>query len=188
MGFKGEYTEEESSFSAVYDQYWERLFRYIIRILPDEDEVADVVQETFVTYWEIRGELERVKAVKPYLFTIARNLAFKRFRERVKQVDFEHQLVEFYSEAGESTAEAIHTRELAALIDSEVEKLPGRMREIFVLSRKEHLSYKEIAERLKISDQTVKKQINKSLKYLRLKLDAEYIPYLTFLLIVDYFC
>src|SRR5690606_17291029 len=79
----------------------------------------------------------------------------------------------------------IDARALSSLIDAEIEKLPEKMRQVFVLSRKENLSYKEIAERLKISDQTVKKQISNSLKYLRLKIDDEYIPSLLLLLVVD---
>ena len=180
-------TKSESSFSAIYDAYWERLFRFVIRILPDEDDVADVIQETFITFWEARARLEHIKSVKSYLFVIARNLAFRRFREQLKYGDAASRLIDQYAEADDSTLAAIHTRELSAIIDAEVEKLPERMREVFVLSRKEHLSYKEIAERLKISDQTVKKQINKSLKYLRLKLDEEYIPYLVILLLIDQF-
>lgn len=176
----------EAAFSAVYDAYWERLFRYVIRILPDEDDVADIVQETFIAFWEARGRLGKVNSVKAYLFVIARNLAFQRFRVRLKQTDVENKLVDYYAKADESTLIAINTKELADLIDAEVDKLPERMREVFTLSRKEHLSYKEIAERLQISDQTVKKQINKSLKYLRLKIDEEYIPYLVVLLFIDH--
>ena len=48
-------------FSALYQQYWERLFKQIIRILPDEDEVADVVQQTFVDLWEIRLKLPEIQ-------------------------------------------------------------------------------------------------------------------------------
>lgn len=175
----------EAAFSAVYEAYWERLFRYVIRILPDEQDVSDVVQETFIAFWESKRGPEKIRSIKAYLFIIARNLAFQRFREQLKQTAIENKLVDHYGKSEDSTFAAIHTKELSEIIDAEVEKLPERMREVFTLSRKEHLSYKEIAERLKISDQTVKKQISKSLKYLRLKIDEEYIPYLAVLLFID---
>lgn len=184
---QGGETADEQLFSDIYDRYWERLFRYVIRILPDEDDVADVLQETFVTFWEMRRRLEHVKSVKSYLFMIARNFAFKRFRERAKETDIVDRLVRHYGEVNESMAESLYGKELNEWFDREMGRLPERMREVFVLSRKEHLSYKEIAERLNISDQTVKKQISKSLKLLRLKLDEEYIPYLMLLLFIDYF-
>jgi len=179
-------TQSEAAFSAVFDTYWERLFRYVIRILPDEQDVADIVQETFIAFWEAKRGSGSVKSVKAYLFVIARNLAFQRLREQLKQIDVENRLVNYYGKADDSTLVALHTKELSDLIDAEVEKLPERMREVFTLSRKEHLSYKEIAEKLQISDQTVKKQISKALKFLRLRIDDEYISYLLVLLVIDH--
>lgn len=176
---------DESAFSEVYNAYWESLFKYVIRILPDEDEAADVIQETFTTFWELRDRLGKVKSIKAYLFIMARNLAFRRFRNKLKQFEMEDRLVAFYGTTDEGTERDIDARALSHLIDAEIDKLPEKMRQVFVLSRKENLSYKEIAERLKISDETVKKQISNSLKYLRLKIDDEYIPYLALLLIVD---
>src|SRR5690606_22036688 len=162
---------DEEMFSDLYDGYWERVFQYVIRILPDEDDAADVLQEPFVTVWEVRNQLAHVKSTKSYLFAMARNFAFKRFRERAKEADFSGQLVRYYSDTDESATASVYGKELSEWFDREVNRLPARMREVFVLSRKEHLSYKEIGERLNISDQTVKKQVSKSLKLLRLKLD-----------------
>ena len=179
--------EREASFSLLYDTHWEPLFRYVMRILPDEHDVADVVQETFIICWESAIDANRLKSVRSYLLVIARNLAFKRFRERLKQTKFEQRLIDHYGGVDADMLAGMHTKELARLIEAEVEKLPARMREVFTLSRREHLSYKEIAARLKISDETVKKQISKSLKHLRLKLDDEYIPYLIILLVFDLF-
>jgi RNA polymerase sigma-70 factor (family 1) len=176
---------DELAFSELFNEHWEMLFKYVIRILPDEDDVADVIQETFITLWELRGKMDSVRSPKAYLLIIARNFAFRRLRERMKQSSFEERLVSFYGEADKATEQAIDEKVLSSLIDEEIDKLPSKMREVFILSRKEHLSYREIAKRLNISDQTVKKQIHNSLKYLRLKIDNEYIPYLTLLLFTD---
>ncbi|GGG86113.1 DNA-directed RNA polymerase sigma-70 factor [Parapedobacter pyrenivorans] len=172
----------------LYDAHWERLFRYVVRILPDEDDVADVVQETFILFWESDFDAREFNSVEAYLLVIARNLAFKRFREQLKRTQFEQRLMDHFGGGNSDMLMDIHTKELSQLIDAEVDKLPERMREVFTLSRKEHLSYKEIAERLNISDETVKKQISKSLRHLRLKLNEEYITYLIILAISDNFC
>lgn len=179
---------DEHAFSDLYNQYWESLFKYVIRILPDPDEVADVLQETFVSFWELRDNLGKVKSIKAYLFVMARNFAFKRFRENLKKEEVVDRLLDFYGTAFENAEEAFGAKELNNLLDAEIDKLPERMREVFLLSRKEHLSYKEIAERLQISDLTVKKQINNALKNLRLKIDEDYIPYLILLIIIDLSC
>lgn len=175
----------ESAFTAIYEQYWATLFKYVIRILPEENEVADVVQETFVTFWELRNRLAKVRSIKAYLFIMARNLAFRRFRENLRQETAGEHLVEFYANTEVSMELTIELKDLADLIDAEIGRLPEKMREVFVLSRKEHLSYQEIAERLEISDETVKKQISRALKYLRVRMDKSYIPYLTILMIID---
>lgn len=175
----------EATFTAIYEQYWASLFKYVIRILQEEDEVADVVQETFVTFWELRNRLAKVRSIKAYLFIMARNLAFKRFRENLKKEVISERLVEFYGDTQVDMGQVIELKDLADLIDAEIGRLPEKMREVFVLSRKEHLSYQEIAERLEISDETVKKQISRALKYLRVRIDKAYIPYLTILLIID---
>lgn len=176
---------DETVFSEIYDEYWESLFKYVIRILPDQDDVADIIQETFISFWELRANIHSIRSIKGYLFVLARNLAFKRFRETARKSEIENRLVEFYAEADLCNEQNFELKELSDLINAEIEKLPEKMKEVFVLSRKHHLSYKEIAERLNISDQTVKKQIYNSLKSLRTKMDDEYIPYLCILFILD---
>lgn len=175
---------DEAVFSEIYDEYWAAMFKYVIRILPDEEDVADVIQETFITFWELRTSIH-IRSIKGYLFVLARNLAFKRFKESIRKSEVEHRLVEFYAGEDLCNEQNFELKELADLLNAEIDKLPSKMKEVFVLSRKHHLSYKEIAERLNISDQTVKKQIYNSLKSLRTKMDDEYIPYLCVLLLLD---
>src|SRR5690606_22790148 len=86
--------ERETCFAMLYDAHWERLFRYVVRILPDEEDVADVVQETFILFWESDFEAKEFNSVASYLLVIARNLAFKRFRERLKRTQFEQRLMD----------------------------------------------------------------------------------------------
>lgn len=66
----------------------------------------------------------------------------------------------------------VRERELRNQIEQAVATLPPKMREVFELSRNEHLTHKEIAERLSISDQTVTKQIKNALRVLRSKLNS----------------
>lgn len=176
---------DELTFSYIYEQYWASLFKYVIRILPDQSDAADVIQETFITFWELREKQQHIKSIKAYLFIMARNLAFKRFRMHLRQHEFQENFIAFHSQWDQATQQSIETKDLSSLIDGEIDKLPERMREVFILSRKEHLSYQEIAEKLGISDATVKKQISNALKYLRLRIDEEYIPYLMLLILLD---
>src|SRR5690606_40610265 len=63
--------------SSDLHRYWEALFRYVVRVLKDENDTADVLQDTFFKIWEQRERLQHVESVKAYLFTVARNGALR---------------------------------------------------------------------------------------------------------------
>lgn len=65
---KTEEVVERGDFEVLYDEYWEKLFKQVIRILPDEDEAVDVVQQTFVDLWAIRERIPQIKSLKSFLF------------------------------------------------------------------------------------------------------------------------
>lgn len=79
------------------------------------------------------------------------------------------------------TDQQLLEQELKEAIEKEIALLPPKMREVFELSRKQDLSYKEIADQLHISDKTVKKQVNNALHILREKLDTVFTSIACFL-------
>lgn len=172
----------ESAFSSLYDALWEPLFGYVMRTLRDTEDALDVTQETFISVWQQRDALEGVQSIKSYIFSIARYKALRHIRLNIQKRDYLSSLLQFFHEYGESPEELLITEELQHVIDTEVAQLPPKMREVFLLSRRENLSYQEIASRLNISDKTVKKQISNSLKILRLKLDEGHFSALLILL------
>ena len=95
-----------------------------------------------------------------------RNLIFNRHRKTLNE-DFYKMTVIAAMESSYDIEEEIEARSLGEYIDTLIDELPPRRREIFNLSRKQHLSYKEIAERLNISEKTVENQIAEALKHLR---------------------
>lgn len=158
------------AFDIIYDRYWKKLFAYLVKAVKDQDEAEDMVQEVFVSLWQRRAAIEIHTSLSAYLFSSARLSGLKYMRNRLaRQV--------FHQESGQLTVEeqsgfeaGFEARDLNALFDKEIERLPKKMREVFILSRKEELSHKEIAEKLAISDKTVKKQINNVIKIFHLRL------------------
>jgi len=172
---------DDLSFSKVFDLHWENLFTYVAKVLKDKDDSIDVVQDTFTALWEQRDQLAHVKSLKAYLFSIARYKAFRFIHLNLQKRDYFNSLASFLTATSIDLEEHVYARELSSFIENEMMKLPPKMREIFILSRIEQLSYKEIAERLSISDKTVKKQISNSIKYLRLRMDEQYLTSIFFL-------
>jgi len=170
-------------FSTIYKEHWERLFKQIIRILPDEEDACDVVQQTFVDLWEIRDKLCEIKSIRCFLFIMARNIAFKRLKRSLRDEAYFDHYLNINNELTGMVDEWLFYKEMNSLLNHEIEQLPSKMKEMFVLSRFEGLSYSEISERLGKSDKTVKKQISNALKILKRKLGVKYtLPFLAIIL------
>ncbi|MNY42681.1 RNA polymerase sigma factor [compost metagenome] len=105
-----------------------------------------------------------------YLYGAVRHKFFNSLDHEKVKANYRASLSTFIDSGEYTTDNLLREKELIHLIEKEVSLLPPKMREVFELSRKEHLSHKEIAGRLNISDKTVKKQMNNAIKILKVKL------------------
>lgn len=159
-----------SAFDVVYERYWERLFLYLVKVIRDEDEAQDILQDVFISIWNRRHTLNEVECLSAYLFTATRFKGLSYFKKLATQGRLIEKLPEYFTAEHFSPAEFHIAKELSITIDKEIESLPDKMKAVFILSRREELSYKEIGKTLQISDNTVKKQVHNALKIIRLKL------------------
>ncbi|WP_316817792.1 RNA polymerase sigma-70 factor [Pedobacter nyackensis] len=162
--------KDKLAFTEIYKRHWHLLYLHTLKILGDEDAAKDLVQDTFFTFWQKCGELQINTNLKGYLFIAVRNRIFSLIRKKKVNPDFVDILMEELNQLDNTTVERINERELIRLIDIEIEQLPKKMKEVFELSRKEFLTNKEIAERLNMTEEAVKKQIHRAIHTLRLRL------------------
>lgn len=162
---------DSSSFDELFNRYWEVLFAAAYARLNNKEEAKDCVQEIFLTLWEKREQLPIPDAVGGYLFTSLKNRILNLFRSQKVKERYIHLQKSKTDEAGENVDELLEYKEFSRMIDNEIHSLPEKMREIFLLSRKQGLSIEEIASQLSLSPQTVKNQISSALKRLRVRLD-----------------
>lgn len=171
---------DETAFLQLYDTHWEYLFIYVSNLLKDRDEAEDVLQELFITIWQSRDRLLHIHDLKSYLWKSARNMALRKLmldKRRDQSID---SFVNFVAGTHSSPAQEYDAKELSAYIHQQIDSLPSKMKEVFVLSREIGLSNKEIARQLDLSEHTVKKQINNSIK--RIKENMKYLlPFLLFM-------
>lgn len=124
------------------------------------------VQEVFVKVWETRDFLRADDNFKGYLFIITRNLIFNQFRKSFNENAYKLTVLsaamDYYDMEDELSA-----ADLKEFIKRMVGGLPPRQQEVFKMSRDEHLTYKEIATRLNISEKTVERHINEAIKFLK---------------------
>jgi RNA polymerase sigma-70 factor (family 1) len=183
MALHGSYTDEQlivslrngdaAAFTEIYERYWDRLLAYTMRAIRRQPDAEDIVQELFVSIWRRRHELDIERALSTYLYNSARYLAIRHIEKNSTYSDYLQRLtlrIAVEQDTVPGVEAEIFGRELEAQIDKLILELPGKMQEVFLLSRRHHLSYKEIADRLSISEETVRKQVYKSLQILRSRL------------------
>ena len=169
----------EKSFTELFDGYYAGLCFYADKFLHDQDEARSIVQQVFVDLWIKRDKLVIQQSLKAYLFTTVKNYALDYLKHKVVETKY---LREVQPELVTSDRDLIEEAELNARINSAIEALPEKCREIFLLCRFEELRYSEIAQKLGISIKTVEMQMGIALKKLRSKLtDSQNIQILMYL-------
>ncbi|PST82885.1 RNA polymerase subunit sigma-70 [Pedobacter yulinensis] len=161
---------DHAAYHVIYERYSGLLYMHAWKRLRNREECRDLVQEIFLALWNRRRELLLNKGLKVYLYTAVRNRVIDRCEHLQVREVFRSSFRAVFNEGHNVTDHLIRQKQLIQLIETEVSALPGKMREVFELSRKANLSHRQIAEALNISEQTVRKQINNALKILRPKL------------------
>ena len=160
---------DESALELLVTAYWQRLLRFVEGILHQEGAGEDVVQEAFIRLWMRRTELRLEGSFRAFLYTLTRNAAIDELRRSGRRKTLSERADP--PVAPPSPLAGAEASELQAVADVAIASLPPRRREVFRLARTEGLSYKEIAEVLGISPQTVANQMSRALTELHEALD-----------------
>jgi RNA polymerase sigma-70 factor (family 1) len=163
-----------NAFTAIHKRYYGVLYNHAYKRLADREEVKDILQELFTCIWNNKEVINLNVNLQAYLYTAVRNKILNVYKHQKIRSDYAASLESFLVNNEPTPDESLRLKELIALVDAEVKSLPEKMRLIFEMSRNAHLSHNEIAEQLNISPLTVKKQVNNSLKVLRLKLGTHF--------------
>lgn len=162
---------ENAAGQEIYLRYWKQLYLFALRILRDRDEAEDIVQDVFLCFCRME-DYTAINNLKSYLFRATRNLVLNRI-DRLKVRAFYASSVARAPEPSEySVDDEFNYQELVRLIERELEALPDEARHVFVMSRFEDKSNKEIESELQLSKDVVKKRISYALKTLRMRLQT----------------
>ncbi|WP_087880044.1 RNA polymerase sigma-70 factor [Dysgonomonas sp. BGC7] len=154
------------NFKEFYDAYFDPLCKYLNFYTKDVQTIEDIVQEVFLRLWENKDIIE-VSHFKAYVFKSARNKILNYHRDEVNRYKilekwFESQLIEKDDEA-----EKFQIEELIQTLLDAIATLPPQCRDIFLLSKSDNLTYKQIAEKKHISIKTVENQMGIAFKKIR---------------------
>ncbi|MDB4583459.1 RNA polymerase sigma-70 factor [Draconibacterium sp.] len=164
------------AFYIIYERYCKRLFGFVLRYIKVEADAEGIVQEVFIKIWESRNKLDAYTSFESFLFTITYNSTISLLRKRANEQKYLEQLksIQQIQKAPELMDE-IQLNELNEQIQTSLEELTPRQKEIFQLSREEGLTHEEIAKKLDISLNTVKKHMANSLSFLKNRIDKSLI-------------
>jgi len=167
-----------AAFESLYDRYITDLFREAHQKLGDAEIAKDITHEIFLSLWENRHHLHINTSVKAYLLQSIRYKVIDQIQKGKLADKYLDHLQVLISQNYSHTDHRLREHMLQNKIDLEIEKLPSRMRNVFQLSRREHLSHSKIAEMLNLSEQTVRSHIKHALRILRSKLTLSIIVFL----------
>ena len=172
---------DHSAYNEIYRRYFYLTYTHAHKKLRDEEQAKDVVQEVFTSLWFKRETNLPRSNLPAYLYTAVRYKIFDLFaHQQVKNNYMESFKVYFDNYQSPPTDHLIRERQLQAYIDREIQKLPGKMRAIIELNKKEGLSRKEIAQLLNTTESSVSKNLSIALKILKTKLSLIAVVYYFF--------
>ena len=177
-----------NSFNSVYTTYYRKSFLFVKSYVHDELVAEDIVSESLIKLWE-RIKYQPIEHVSSFLFTILKNSALDHLKHETlerKAYQSLHELHKRELEIRISVLQScdpaeIFSTEIQQIIQKTLDSLPKKSRDIFMMSRFEHKSNKEIAEIFKITVKGVDYHMSLTTKVLRIKL-KDYLPCLVLLL------
>lgn len=159
---------EEKAFEQLFKLYYGYLCAFACKIIEDEIAAEEIVQDTFVKFWEKREQITIETSVKSYLFRSVKNSCLNTIKHNNTKANYAQYII---AEAEKNNFDDNYIEvDLAEKIEESIQALPEKRRKIFRMSREEGLKYREIAEKLHLSVKTVEAQMSLAIKTLRNKL------------------
>lgn len=159
--------DDQSALTEIYGRYSENLAGFAASKLHSLDDAMDIIHDLFVKLWEDRNQLTITSKLTVYLFSITRYRVIDKIRKNTMRKEYAMMLQSLHSDYTSNIEQRLAVRDLENCIKNSVNELSPKVKQIYKLSREEGLSIREIAEKLKLSEQTIKNQLSTALSHLR---------------------
>lgn len=162
----------EDAFDKIYHIYSGRLFGYCMSYTKSKDDAKDIVQDVFIKLWSSRATIKSDVSLGAYIFTIAKNRLINIYRHRLNSPIYE-EYVNYCNSIDlctDNTTHLIEYDDFVTQMNKALQKLSKTQQAVFQCCKMEQLSGKDVAEKLHLSEQTVKNQLSIAIKTLRISL------------------
>lgn len=158
---------DHTAFEQLYNRYANGLYWKLKRMVKDEQEAAELLQELFVKVWEKREQISIKHSFEAYLYRVAQHIAIDYFRRLERQSRMEDEVSANGTLVGEDTEADLIAKETLQLLEEAIARLPEQRRKAFVLCKMEGKSHQEAAEIMNISPNTVHNHLVKAVQSVR---------------------
>lgn len=171
---------DAGAFDKLFGKYANRLYAFGLKYLRSKEDAEGLVQGVFLKVWENRKKLKQEDSFQSFLFTIAYNDICNIFRKRLNERKYQEKLMLELDESLIVSDERVDFKSVLEQVDRLIEQLPEQQKLVFLKSRREGLSSKEIAGELNLSPGTVDNYISAATKFLRSRIGRDNIALLLF--------
>lgn len=179
---------DHSAFKEIFNAYWSQVYGTTLRLTKSPEQAKDLAQDIFMRVWENREKMKGVQNPQSYIYILSRNLVLNHLHKKVfnpSNIDF---LISYFQDDAVSPQEKMELGELETTLRQAVETLPGKVKDVFRLSRYEGLTHEQIANKLGISVVSSKTYTVRALRQIRryLASQPDKIELMAVFLIVSY--
>jgi len=170
------------AFNTLYNLYCRRLFSYCYQYIKSKEDTEDIVQDVFVKLWTNRDTIREEDTLVYFLFRIMKNTLINRYRALLNSPVYEEYVTFIHEQAisssGNKTSETIEYEDFKRSLSSIVQTLPETQAAIVQYKLFHDLSIEEIADKLQLSEQTIRNQSSLAFKTIRQKIPKQYFIWL----------
>ena len=164
---------DKKAFKKLFQKYSERIYYFTISYIKNKEESEEITQEVFVKLWNKRNDLKPDLSFSSFLFMIAKNAVIDLLRKKKKEVFLREDFIKDIKDSNKSY-DNLEYLELKKIVENSIQELPEKRKNIYVLSRDEGMTYRQIAEELNISVKTVESHMRLALKQLKQAVGSKY--------------
>lgn len=160
------------AFDELYRKYFDRIYRFAISLVKLPEEAENIVQDAFLKLWVNRDRVDKGSSVRYYVFTITYHAAISVIRKKLKESDYISELIRQPDTNPDDASVELEYNELELKLNTAIDKLPARQKEVYLLHRTEGLKYSEIADRLNLSVNTVENHMARAIRTIRKSMEG----------------
>jgi len=174
---------ESKAFQYLYTNYYKVLCVYVFNYLNNSSETENIVQNIFLSLWENRENAVTIKNVKSYLFQSAKFQCINYIKKESVRQKFDDEASYLLKKMELEIDDLLISSEQQEEIEKAIDSLPEQRQKVFMMKRLEGMSYKEISQKLGISERTVETHVANAVKLLKTKL-AHLVKFSTFFILI----